>query len=188
MPAPSTAERSRNHHQNVMAGTYVKTTARGHGRQSGRRTDCSARPPTDPDIQDYCIRLLTHHHSQPILLSLCRACLVRPFVGSSPSGRSAHGAMMPGFPFPTVAPLGLGSPPTRGTTGHSDVCFLFRPPPVVPCWPIPCGSLVFSVWPGGGNSPDPTRTIFDVPARPSCWTGLLHAWSPQTSQVSDSPL
>jgi len=65
-----------------MAGTYAETAARGHGQQSGRRANCSTRPPTDPDVQDYCIRLLKHHHSLPILLKLCRACLVRPFVGS----------------------------------------------------------------------------------------------------------
>ena len=109
--------------QLCMAGTYAKITARGQEQQSGRRTDCSARPPTDPDVRDSRIRLLKHHHSLAVLLSLCRACLVRPFVGSNgPSGRSAHCAMMPGSPFPTAAPLGLGSPLTHGTTDHSDVC------------------------------------------------------------------
>ena len=49
---------------------------------SGRSADCSAFPPTDPDVRNSRIRLLEHHHSRPVLLSLYRAGLVRPFVGS----------------------------------------------------------------------------------------------------------
>ncbi len=63
-----------------------------------------------------------HHHSLPTLPWLSCAVLVRPFVGSSPPGRATHWSMMPGSPFPTVAPLGIGSPPTHGTMGHSDFC------------------------------------------------------------------
>lgn len=155
---------------------------------SGRQADCSACPPTNPDVRDYRIRLLAHHHSLPILPVLSSVVLVRPFVGSSPSGRAAHWSMMPGFPFPTVAPLGLGSPPTPGTMGHSDVCCLSRPPPVVPCQPIPCGSPLFSIIPGIRERPAMTRKISCIPALPSCLTGLLHARSSQTSQVPEPTL
>ena len=60
---------------------------------------------------------------------------------------------------PPVAPLGLGSPPTSGTTGHSDVCCLFRPPSVVPCQPRPCGSPLFCTTHGVGNVPCEPRKI-----------------------------
>ena len=80
--APCAEGCSQHKHPNLRAGNSAKTTARGNGLLSGRSADYSAFPPADPDVRNSRIRLLVHHHSLPVLLSLCRAGLVRPFVGS----------------------------------------------------------------------------------------------------------
>jgi hypothetical protein len=102
-------------------------------------------PPVPPQIRTYRTTVsgsssTTIRYPSAVAMSCVSGETVCRLQG--PSGRSAHCAMMPGSPFPTVAPLGLGSPPTSGTTGRSDICRPSRPPSVVPCQPIPCGSPV----------------------------------------------
>jgi hypothetical protein len=71
---------------------------------------------------------------------------------------------------------------------HSDVCYPFRPPPVVPCQPIPRGSPLFCVAQGIRERPwRPGRFWMSRLSRPAV-TGLIHARGSQTSQVPESTL
>ena len=95
---------------------------------------------------------------------------------------------MPGSPFPPVAPLGLGLPPNGGTTGGSDFCLPSRPPPGVPCQPIPCGVPVF-LCPvrSQGNSTERHRENWS-PGSPFLPDRDISTRSQQISQGSGSPL
>ena len=91
-------------------------------------------------------------------------------------------------PFPTVAPSDSGSPPTSGTMktlrrllplSASSGCPLSADTSRFPV--VLCRS-------GSRGTPLTTRKMFDVPALPSCVTGLFHARGSQTSQVPESTL
>jgi hypothetical protein len=91
-------------------------------------------------------------------------------------------------PFPTVAPSDRGSPPTCGTMKT-----LRRLLPLSASFGCPL-SADTSRFPvvlyrtGDRRTPLATRKIFDVPALPSCCTGLFLARGSQTSQVPESTL
>ncbi len=91
-------------------------------------------------------------------------------------------------PFPTVAPSDRGSPPTSGTMRTLrrllSLLGLLRLSLVSRYLAVPRCSVSLRV---SGNALA-TRKIFDVPALPSCYTGLCHARSSQTSQVPESTL
>ena len=75
-------------------------------------------------------------------------------------------------PFPTMAPSDSGSPPTSGTMRTlRRLSSEFRPPPVVPCQPIPCGVPVFCVVCGLRDTSPLTTGRIGHPALPYCLTG-----------------
>jgi len=91
-------------------------------------------------------------------------------------------------PFPTVAPPDSGSPPTDGTM---KTLRRLLPLSASSGCPLSANTSRFPVVlcrAGYRGTPLTTRKILDVPALPSCCTGLCYTRSLQTSQVPESTL
>ncbi len=99
-----------------------------------------------------------------------------------------HESVTPGFPFPTMAPLGISSPPTSGTMGHSDFC-----PPISASSGCPLSAdtswfpcFLYEGW-SQRNFTTPHQELLVTRLSFACLTGTVHRGGDRSPRFLNQP-